>query len=67
MTLKSAALIAMVGTVLIAALMIWRLFFDIVNYLHGLVPAVALFSSFIYAFVCFSLALFFYVYFKAQA
>jgi len=49
--------------VLIAALCVEALFRHR-ELLHGLVP-LTLFSSLIYAFSCFSVALFFYVYFKA--
>jgi uncharacterized membrane protein YpjA len=67
MTLKNAALVAMVGTILMAVLLAWKFFFDVLNYLHGLIPAVTLLSAFIYAFGCFTVALFFYVFYKNQA
>ena len=67
MTLKNAALLALIGTVLMTALLVWNFVFNLLNLLHGLVPAVTLFSSLIYAFGCFSVAVFFYVFHRAQS
>ena len=67
MTLKNAALLALVGTILGTALLAWTFVFDVVNVLRGLVPALTLLSSFIYAFACFSVAVFFYVFHRAQS
>ncbi len=67
MTLKNVALLALIGTILMTALLVWTFVFDVLNALRGLVPAVMLFSSFIYAFGCFSVALFFYVFHRAQS
>jgi hypothetical protein len=67
MTLKNAALLALIGTILITALLVWTFVFDVFNALRGLVPAVTLFSSLIYAFGCFSVAVFFYVFHRAQS
>jgi hypothetical protein len=39
---------------------------NVLNLLRGLVPAVSLFSSFIYAFGAFSVAVFFYVFHRAR-
>jgi hypothetical protein len=47
MTLKNAALLALIGTILITALLVWPFVFNVLNVLRGLVPAVMLFSSFI--------------------
>jgi len=67
MTLKNAALLALIGTILIAALLVWEFVFNVLNVLRGLIPATMLFSSFIYAFACFSVAVFFYVFHRAQS
>jgi hypothetical protein len=66
MTLKNAALLALIGTILMTALLLWTFAFTFFNVLRGLVPAATLFSSFIYAFGCFSVALFFFVFHRAQ-
>jgi hypothetical protein len=67
MTLKNAALLALIGTILITALVVWTFVFNVLNVLRGLVPTVTLFSSFIYAFGCFSVAVFFYVFHRVQS
>jgi hypothetical protein len=67
MTLKTAALLALFGTILMAVLLVWNFVFTFLNVLRGLVPAVTLFSSFIYAFGCFTVAVFFYVFHRAQS
>jgi hypothetical protein len=67
MTLKNAALLALVGTILITAFLVLTFVFNLLNALRGLVPAVMLFSSFLYAFGCFSVAVFFYVFHRAQS
>jgi hypothetical protein len=64
MTLKNAALLALIGTILITALLVWDF---VLKVLRGLIPATMLFSSFIYAFACFSVAVFFYVFHRAQS
>jgi hypothetical protein len=67
MTLKNAALLALIGTILITALLVWTFVFTVLNFLRGLVPAALLFSSFIYAFACFTVVVFFYVFHRAQS
>ena len=66
MTLKNAALLAFVGTLLMTAVLVWNFVFTFLNVLRDLVPAVTLFSSLIYAFGCFSVMLFFYVFHREQ-
>jgi hypothetical protein len=67
MTLKNAALLALIGTILITALLVWTFALNVLNVLRGAVPAVILLSSFIYAFACFSVAVFFYVFHRVQS
>ncbi|HXP83251.1 MAG TPA: hypothetical protein VN841_00935 [Bryobacteraceae bacterium] len=67
MTLKSAALLALIGTILVTALLVWDLVFNILNVLQGLVPAVVLIRSLISAFGAFSVAAFFFVFHKRQS
>ena len=66
MTLKNAALLALIGTILATVLLVWTFVFNFVNVLRGLAPPVLLFSWFIYAFASFSVAVFFYVFHRAQ-
>jgi hypothetical protein len=67
MTLKNAAFLALIGTILVTALLVWTFVFNVLNVLRGLVPATTLFSSFIYAFASFSVAVFFYMFHRAQS
>jgi len=67
MTLKTAALLAFVGTILVTALLMWNLIFSVVNVLRGLVPAVVLFPALIYAFAALSVAVFFFAFWKKQS
>jgi hypothetical protein len=66
MTLKNAALLALIGTILMTALLVWDFVFTVLNVLRGVIPAVMLFHSFIYAFGCFSVMVFFFVFHRAQ-
>ncbi len=66
MTLKNAALLALIGTILMTALLVWNFVLTLLNVLRDLVPAVTLFSSLIYAFGCFSVMVFFYVFHRDQ-
>jgi hypothetical protein len=67
MRLKHAALLALIGTVLMTALLVWNFVFNLLNLLRGLVPAVMVFESLIYAFGCFSVMVFFFVFHRAQS
>jgi hypothetical protein len=67
MTLQNAATFAFLGTLLAAALLVWNFVFDLINVIQGLIPAVRLFSSLIYAFAAVSLAVFFYVFRKVRS
>jgi hypothetical protein len=67
MTLKNASLLALIGTILVTALLVWDLIVNVLNVGRGLVPAVILISSLIYAFGAFSVAVFFFVFHKSQS
>jgi hypothetical protein len=67
MTLKNAALLALVGTILMTILLLWNFVFTFLNVLRDLVPAVTLFSTFIYAFGSFSVMVFFFVFHRTQS
>ena len=66
MTLKSAATLAFIGTLLAAALLIWDFAFDVVNVIEGLIPLAKLLSSFLFALAGLSVAIFFYVFQRSQ-
>jgi hypothetical protein len=67
MTIKNAALLALVGTILGTVLLVWMFASTVLNVLRGVAPAVMLFPWFVYAFACFSVAVFFYVFHRAQS
>jgi hypothetical protein len=66
MTIKNAGFLAFIGTALVSLLLIWDLISTVLNVAHGVVAAVVLFSSLVYAFGAVSIAIFFYVYSKEQ-
>jgi hypothetical protein len=66
MTLKNAALLALIGTILMTALLVWDFAFTFLNVLRNLVPAATLFSSLIYAFGSLTVMVFFFVFHRAQ-
>jgi len=59
MTLKNGALLALIGTILMTALLLQSFVLTFLNVRRDLVPAVTLFQSFIYAVGCFRVAVFF--------
>ena len=66
MTLKSASFLALIGTALVSVLLIWGFISTLLNVARGLVAADLLLSSLIYAFGAFSVAVFFWVFYKQQ-
>ena len=67
MGLKNAALLAMIGTILLTILLVLHLVNNFLAFLRGLIPAMVLLSSVIYAFAALSVAVFFYVFYRAQS
>jgi hypothetical protein len=57
---------SLIGTILMTALLVWNFVLTFLNVLRDLVPAVTLFSSFIYAFGCLTVIVFFFVFRQAQ-
>jgi hypothetical protein len=66
MTLKNAAFVALIGTILVTALLTFDLIQNALNVVRGLIPAVKLFSSLVYAFGSFTVAVFFFIFYKGQ-
>jgi hypothetical protein len=50
MTLKNAALLALIGTILATVLLVWTFVNTVLNVLRGLAPPVMLFPLFFYVF-----------------
>jgi hypothetical protein len=66
MTLKNAALLGLIGTTLLTALLVWNFLIACLNVMRDLIPPVALFSSLIYAFGSLCVMVFFLVFHRAQ-
>jgi hypothetical protein len=66
MTLKNAAFLALVAMALATALLAFDLIENAPNVVRGLIPAAKVFSSLIYTFAAFSVAVFFFVFCKTQ-
>jgi hypothetical protein len=67
MTLKNSALLALVGTGLLMIVAAVSFVVSLAGFLRGVVPAIPLLASFIRVFATLSLAVFFYVFHRAQA
>jgi vacuolar-type H+-ATPase subunit I/STV1 len=62
MTMRSAASLALLGAVLVAIVLVVGFVLDLVNVLGGLIPALRLVPSFIYAFASVAAVVFLYVF-----
>jgi hypothetical protein len=67
MALKNTAFLALVGMVLVTILLIAGLIADVLGVARGLIPAMRLLTSFIYAFAGLSVVAFLYAFHKAQS
>ena len=64
MSLKNAAFLALIGTILTTVLLVYNLIFSVLNVIRGLIPLDTLFSTLIYAFASLTVAVFFFVFHK---
>lgn len=62
MTMRSAASLALLGAVLVAILLVVGCVLDLLNAIRGLVPALRLVASFVYAFAGVCAVVFLYVF-----
>lgn len=67
MSLKNAALWALIGTLLLTVLLIFGFINDAINVAQGLIPATKLLSSLIHSFAALTATVFFFVFHKAQS
>ena len=67
MTLKQASLLAFIGTLLLSILLVVDLVLDALSLARGLIAAVTLLTSLIHAFAAVTVAIFFYVFHRAQS
>jgi hypothetical protein len=66
MTLKTSALLALLGTAMLTLLLVLGLFRDVTGLMSGVVPMLEMLKSLIYVLAGVSMVLFFYVFYKAQ-
>jgi hypothetical protein len=66
MTLKNAAMLALVGTIVMTVLVVWDFVSNVINVVRGVDAPVVLFPSFIYAFGCLTVMVFFFAFHRAQ-
>jgi len=67
MTMRSAAFLALIGAVLVAVVLVVGFVSDLLNALRGLVPALRLVTSFIFAFAGVGAVVFLWVFRNAQS
>jgi CHASE2 domain-containing sensor protein len=67
MTMRSAASLALLGAILLMILLVVGFVLDLLNVVRGLVPALKLVTSFIYAFAGVGAVVFLCVFRKAQS
>ena len=67
MTMRSAASLALLGAVLVTILLVVGFVLDLLNVLQGLIPALKLVTTFIYAFAGVGAVVFLCVFRKAQS
>lgn len=67
MSLKQASFLAFIGTLLLSILLVADLVLDLLSLARGLIAAVTLLTSLVRSFAAVSVAVFFYVYHRAQS
>ena len=67
MALKNAALLALVGTLVLTVLLVAGLILDVLNVARGLIPVTTMLSSLIHSFAALAVTVFFYVFHKNQS
>jgi hypothetical protein len=67
MTIKSAACLAMVGMIMLSVLLVAGFIRDLVALLQGIIPAMGILTSLVHTLASVTVAIFFYVFYKAQS
>jgi hypothetical protein len=67
MSLKNAALLALIGMLLLTILLVAGSISDVLNVIRGLIPLTKLLSSLIHSFAALTVTVFFYVFHKTQS
>ena len=66
MTLKNAALLALVGMVVLSVLLLAGFIRDVSSAASGLIPAISVLRSFVYLFASVAVTVFFFVFHKSN-
>ncbi|HLY60582.1 MAG TPA: hypothetical protein VKV95_07425 [Terriglobia bacterium] len=67
MSLKNAALLALIGMVLLTVLVAVNFVSNLLGLMRGIVPAITVFTSLVYLFTSVTLSLFFYIFHRKQS
>ncbi|HUY15883.1 MAG TPA: hypothetical protein VMX16_19970 [Terriglobia bacterium] len=67
MSLKSAALLALIGTILLTILVLAHFIFTVLGVMRDVIPAMALLTSLVHLFASLSVLVFFYVFYRKQS
>jgi len=66
MSLKNAALLALIGTILLTVLLAASFISTVLEVMRDVIPAMALLTSLVHVFTSLSVLVFFYVFYRAQ-
>jgi len=67
MNLKNAALLALIGTILLTVLVLAHFITTILGVIRDVIPAMALLPSLVHLFASLSVLVFFYVFYRKQS
>jgi hypothetical protein len=67
MSLKNAALLGLIGTVLLTVLVVAHFITTILGVIRDVIPAMALLTSLVHLFASLSVLVFFYVFYRKQS
>jgi hypothetical protein len=67
MSLKNAALLALIGTILLTLLVVANFISTVLGVLRDVIPAMALLTSLVHLFTSLSVLVFFYVFYRTQS
>ena len=67
MSLKNAALLALIGTILLTVLVLAHFITTVLGVMHEVIPAVALLASLVHLFASLTVVVFFYVFYRKQS
>ncbi len=66
MSLKNAALLALIGTILLTVLLLAHFITTLLGVIRDLIPAMALLTSLVHLFASLTVLVFFYVFYRKQ-